>query len=82
MDGLELPTWHPVCTTDLMARGLADTVKHRDGEQLLPLPLGIGRARFVNDVSRAELDTALAVLLDLGGGGVGALAATSGNRGA
>ncbi|MFJ5309574.1 sedoheptulose 7-phosphate cyclase [Streptomyces sp. NPDC088350] len=82
MDGLNLPTWHPVCTPDLMAHGLADTVKHRDGKQLLPLPLGIGQACFVNDVSRTELDTALAVLLDLGGSGAGALAATSGNRGA
>ncbi|MGP2436191.1 sedoheptulose 7-phosphate cyclase [Streptomyces sp. JW3] len=81
MRGLALPTWHPVCTADLMARGLADTVKHRDGRQLLPLPVGIGRACFVNDVSRAELDAALAALLDLGGG-VGTLAVSCGNRGA
>ncbi|MEO3751893.1 sedoheptulose 7-phosphate cyclase [Streptomyces sp. B6B3] len=81
MDRLELPTWHPVCTPDLMARGLADTVRHRDGRQLLPLPDGIGHARFVNDVSRAELDAALGLLLDLGGRS-DALALTSGNRGA
>lgn len=81
MDRLRLPTWHPVCTPDLMARGLADTVKHRDGKQLLPLPDGIGRARFVNDVTRAELDAALAVLPDLGRD-ADALAMTSQNRGA
>ncbi|MGV9380408.1 sedoheptulose 7-phosphate cyclase [Nonomuraea sp. NPDC003707] len=81
MDSLKLPTWHPVCTPELMARGLADTVKHRDGEQLLPLPDGMGRARFVNDVSRAELDTAMDMLLDISGS-TGALAVTSGNRGA
>ncbi|WP_123972646.1 sedoheptulose 7-phosphate cyclase [Streptomyces sp. Ag109_O5-1] len=81
MNSLILPTWHPVCTPELMARGLADTVKHRDGKQLLPLPDGIGHARFVDDVSRTELDEALAMLLDLSGG-ADALAMASGNRGA
>jgi 3-dehydroquinate synthase len=81
MDSLELPAWDPVCTPELMARGLADTVEHRDGEQLLPLPDGMGRARFVNDVSRAELDTALGMLLDISES-TDATAVTSGNRGA
>lgn len=81
MDRLKLPTWHPVCTPELMARGLADTVKHRDGEQLLPLPDGIGHARFVNDVRRTELDAALAMLPSLSGG-ADALAMASRNRGA
>ncbi|MFH9008978.1 sedoheptulose 7-phosphate cyclase [Streptomyces afghaniensis] len=81
MDRLELPTWHPVCTPELLARGLADTVKHRDGKQLLPLPDGIGRARFVNDVNRTELDAALTMLLDLRGG-ADVPAMTSGKRGA
>ncbi|MFF3505005.1 sedoheptulose 7-phosphate cyclase [Streptomyces sp. NPDC003247] len=81
MDRLGLPVRHPVCAPELLARGLADTVRHRDGEQLLPLPDGIGRACFVNDVSRGELDGALAMLLDLGGD-ADALAAASGKRGA
>ncbi|KOV88545.1 2-epi-5-epi-valiolone synthase [Streptomyces sp. NRRL WC-3618] len=81
MDALALPTWHPVCTPDLMARALADTVRHRDGRQLLPLPVGIGQACFVNDISRTELDTALAALPDLVAG-LGSLAATSAHRGA
>ena len=45
-----------------MARALSDTVQHRDGHQYLPLPDGIGRVRFVNDLYQAELDAALAVL--------------------
>ncbi|MEU0899202.1 sedoheptulose 7-phosphate cyclase [Streptomyces massasporeus] len=81
MDRLELPAWHPVCTPELLTQGLADTVRHRDGKQLLPLPDGIGRARFVNDVSSTELDAALTVLLDLHGG-TDAPAMTYGRRGA
>ncbi|MYS89712.1 3-dehydroquinate synthase [Streptomyces chartreusis NRRL 3882] len=81
MDRLELPAWHPVCTPELMAGGLADTVKHRDGKQLLPLPDGIGRVRFVNDVSRTEVDAALDMLVDLRGG-ADVPAMTSGKRGA
>ncbi|NEE07453.1 sedoheptulose 7-phosphate cyclase [Streptomyces sp. SID7499] len=68
MHRLKLPAWHPVCTPELLKQGLADTVRHRDGRQLLPLPDGIGRARFVDDVSSTELDAALTMLLDLHGG--------------
>ena len=59
---LGLPQWHPVCTPDLLAEALADTVRHRDGRQLIPLTVGIGQARFVDDVTRAELAEALAEL--------------------
>lgn len=68
MSDLGLPVRHPVCTPELMARALADTVRHRDGKQHIPLPDAIGRARFVNDISGAELDAALAALPALGGG--------------
>ncbi|MCP2243642.1 sedoheptulose 7-phosphate cyclase [Lentzea aerocolonigenes] len=62
MTRLELPTWHPLLTTDLLQRALADTVRHRDGQQRLPLPVGIGSACFVNDVSPQELADAAAAL--------------------
>lgn len=81
MDRLELPAWHPVCTPELLRQGLADTVRHRDGRQLLPLPDGIGRARFVDDVSGTELDAALTMLLELHGG-TAVPATTYGRRGA
>jgi 3-dehydroquinate synthase len=57
---LGLPAWHPVCRPELLAEALADTVRHRDGRQLIPLTAGIGRARFVDDVTPAELKAALA----------------------
>jgi 3-dehydroquinate synthetase len=59
MTTLGLPCWHPVITPELLAAALADTVRHRDGQQRLPLPVGIGNARFVNDVSAAEIAVAV-----------------------
>jgi len=59
---LGLPTWHPVCRPEVLAEALADSVRHRDGRQLIPLTAGIGRARFVDDVTTAELTDALALL--------------------
>ncbi len=56
---LALPLWHPVCTPDLLERALADTVKHRNGKQLLPLTRGIGDVCFVNDITAAEIAEAL-----------------------
>jgi 3-dehydroquinate synthase len=64
---LGLPTWHPVCSPDLLAEALADTVRHRDGRQRVPLTVGVGRARFVDDLTLAELDEALAVCRPPGG---------------
>jgi ADP-glucose pyrophosphorylase/3-dehydroquinate synthetase len=65
---LGLPLWHPICTPDLMHQALSDTVEHRDGRQLLPVPVGIGAVRFVDDVSPEELDAAVAQLQPLASG--------------
>jgi 3-dehydroquinate synthase len=60
MDRLRLPLWTEVLARPGILDGaLADTVRHRDGQQRLPLPVGIGHHRFVNDVTPEELDTAL-----------------------
>ncbi|MEU5891947.1 sedoheptulose 7-phosphate cyclase [Streptomyces sp. NPDC047461] len=60
MDQLGLPLWTEVLARPGILDGaLADTVRHRDGQQRLPLPVGIGHHRFVNDVTPEELDTAL-----------------------
>ncbi|GAB2858262.1 sedoheptulose 7-phosphate cyclase [Lentzea nigeriaca] len=65
MTRLELPTWHPLLTAELLEKALADTVRHRDGQQRLPLPVGIGSACFVNDVRPEELAQAAAALEDV-----------------
>ncbi|MEU9167299.1 sedoheptulose 7-phosphate cyclase [Streptomyces sp. NPDC048420] len=60
---LGLPLWNDVLDdTSLLEHALQDTVRHRDGQQRLPLPLGIGRHRFVNDVTPAELRDAARLL--------------------
>ncbi|WP_309134160.1 sedoheptulose 7-phosphate cyclase [Cellulomonas sp.] len=61
MAALELPTWDPVLDPDVLVRALADTVRHRDGEQRLPLPVGIGGVTFVNDVTADEIRAAAAL---------------------
>jgi len=65
MAQLDLPVTHDVMTPDLMMQALADTTRHRDGQQRLPLPLGIGGAVFVNDVSLADITAGLALVVSL-----------------
>ncbi|GHG62021.1 sedoheptulose 7-phosphate cyclase [Streptomyces griseocarneus] len=55
MRGLGLPVWHRLCEPGVLGEALADTVRHRDGSQRLPLPAGIGDAVFVDDVTPGEL---------------------------
>jgi 2-epi-5-epi-valiolone synthase len=51
-----LPTFHPLFRdTDLLQDALADTVKHRNGSQNLPLLDGIGTTRFADDVTPTEI---------------------------
>jgi 3-dehydroquinate synthase len=66
MRALGLPLWHRTCTPELMARALDETVMHRDGRQHIPLPDGIGFARFVDDLGHTELAAALADLAPRG----------------
>lgn len=66
MSSLELPTWDPLLTSALLQGALEDTVRHRDGMQRLPLPVGIGAVTFVHDVTAEELDRALTGLRALG----------------
>jgi 3-dehydroquinate synthase len=68
MSALELPSWDPVLEPEVLARALEDTVQHRDGQQRLPLPVGIGDVTFVNDVTKEELTAAVALQRDLSEG--------------
>ncbi len=51
-----------VLDADLMWASLLDRVKHRNGLQRVPMPAGIGRCVFLNDITRAELDAAVPTL--------------------
>ncbi|WP_244790954.1 sedoheptulose 7-phosphate cyclase [Streptomyces sp. BJ20] len=68
MARLGLPVWHPLCTPEVLGDALRDTVRHRDGKQRLPLPVGIGSALFVNDVTEGELAAAAESLAALRSG--------------
>lgn len=67
MRRLGLPSWHPLCTPEVLLPTLADTVRHRNGLRRLPLLVGIGRAVFVNDVTEHELTEAAEKLANTAG---------------
>ncbi|MEU8959515.1 sedoheptulose 7-phosphate cyclase [Streptomyces sp. NPDC048518] len=63
MRALELPVWDDLLDRpELLTAALRDTVRHRDGQQRLPLPVGIGDVTFVNDLTEQELLDAVAEL--------------------
>nr|WP_314144340.1 sedoheptulose 7-phosphate cyclase [uncultured Rhodococcus sp.] len=63
MKRLGLPVWNDVLSTDgVLDAALADTIRHRDGRQRLPLPVGIGGHHFANDVTNEEIASALSLL--------------------
>ena len=65
MRRLRLPIWHPLLEPGLLREALHDTIRHRDGSQRMPLPVGIGGACFVNDLTVAELSRAATTLFEL-----------------
>lgn len=68
MKTLDLPIIHESCDPATLYQALQDTIKHRDGLQRLPLPIGIGSARFFNDISFQEVVEAFLELQELAGG--------------
>jgi len=56
---LKLPVFHKdFCDFNLLKRALSDTMKHRNGNQYLPVPLGIGNYKILNDVTDDEIRAA------------------------
>jgi len=65
-DGIGLPVTHASFADDaLLWEALADTVRHRDGRQHLPVLTGIGTHTFLEDVTRDQVRSATHVLGDL-----------------
>jgi 3-dehydroquinate synthetase len=62
MRRLRLPVRHPLCEPGLLEHALQETIRHRDGLQRVPLPVGIGDACFVNDLTVAEISQAAEIL--------------------
>ncbi len=80
MNALELPSWHPILEPGVLAQALRDTVRHRDGLQRLPLPVGIGDVAFVNDVTVEEIESALILQQKVGAERVPPAADRTGRR--
>jgi len=55
--GCSVPVYSPVFTREFFKEAMADRVKNSMGQRL-PLPVGIGKARMVNDVSDADFEKA------------------------
>lgn len=63
MQALDLPIWNSSLEEPgVLDAALADTVRHRGGQQRIPLPVGIGDHEFANDVSADEVAHALHTL--------------------
>merc|ERR1712226_1197981 len=57
--GCEVPVYSPRFTLEFFKGALEDRVKNSMGQRL-PLPVGIGKARVLNDVSDADFERAFA----------------------
>lgn len=66
MTEMELPITNPIMTAELLSDALADTTRHRNGKQRLPLPVGIGAASFVNDIGAGDITRGLDILSAVG----------------
>jgi 2-epi-5-epi-valiolone synthase len=56
---LGLRTSHPLfCDPDLLTEALADTTRHRNGQQNLPMLTRIGGVCFLNDITASEMSEA------------------------
>jgi len=57
---LKLPIFQEDFTKiELLLKSLSDTMKHRNGNQYLPLPLGIGNYKIINDLTNDEIQKAI-----------------------
>jgi len=57
---LKLPTFHKDFTNiELLKNSLEDTMKHRNGNQYLPVPVNIGNYTILNDLTQQELKEAI-----------------------
>jgi 3-dehydroquinate synthase len=60
----QLPVYSPVFTWEFFTRAMAERVRNSMGQRL-PLPVGIGKAQIVNDVSDADFEKAFALWKEL-----------------
>ena len=63
---MDLPTYYDdFSNPDLLLESLQDTMKHRNGDQNLPIPIDIGNSVFINDLSYSEIVTVAALYVKI-----------------
>lgn len=63
---LKLPVFHEdFCNLELLKKSLSDTMKHRNGNQYLPVPVDIGNYTILNDVTDDEIKEACLILREM-----------------
>ena len=61
---LNLPIYHPYFSDpNILLEALNDTVKHRNGDQNLPIPKSIGNSIFINDLIFSEITKAADLMI-------------------
>ena len=57
---IKLPIYHEYFSNiAFLVEALNDTVKHRNGDQNLPIPTNIGEGIFINDLTKQEIQDAI-----------------------
>jgi 3-dehydroquinate synthetase len=64
IQAVTLPVTHDVCRPEVLMRGMEAARQHRAGDLNLVVPLEIGKAEFIQDVSFEDLKPALALIGD------------------
>lgn len=60
-----LPTFHPLfADPEILGKSLQDTIRHRNGDQNLPVLSRIGATRFLNDLNDEEIAKAAGAMLE------------------
>jgi 3-dehydroquinate synthase len=67
MRAMELPLSHRFfADSEMLQEALADTMRHRDGLQRLPMPSGIGNCMFLSDLRLDEIQSVAREMSDAG----------------
>ena len=63
---MSLPTNHPYFNNpDILMEALNDTIKHRNGDQNLPVPTSIGDSIFINDLNFEDIQAASSMMMEI-----------------
>ena len=65
MKKLTLPYKHKLLNVDILWEGILERTYHRDGLQRIPLPKGLGKCVFINDLTKKEIEKSCKLIGEL-----------------